>query len=157
MKTFGFRSGIGSITLLICAVWMTPAQGIFSTKWDVPFSFSVGKAILPPGEYVIRSANSSNNWSALSIQNLNEPKSTYFTVNSFQQDRASESSKLVFHQYENQYFLAQICLQGEATGRELPMTKAELEVAKTLKHAQTSQAKIVTLVEGNRHERSRVQ
>ena len=157
MKTFGFRSGIGSILLLICAVGATSAQGISTTKWDVPFSFNVGKAILPPGEYVIRSADSSNNWSMLSIENQKEPKSTYFRVNSFQQGRASETSKLVFHQYENQYFLAQICLQGEDTGRELPMTRAELELAKGVKHTQTSQAKIVTLVAGNRQGTSRLQ
>jgi hypothetical protein len=157
MKTLGFRSVIGSILLLISAVLAASAQSIFTTKWDVPFPFAVGKAILPPGQYVIRSTNSSNNWSILSIQNQNEPKSAYFRVNSFQQGGASENSKLVFHQYENQYFLAQVCLRGEETGRELPMTKAELEIAKGLKQTHTSQAKIVTLVAENRQGTSQVQ
>lgn len=157
MKTLGFRSAIGSILLLVCAVGAASAQSIFTTKWDVPFPFAVGKAILPAGEYVMRSTNSSNNWSILSIQNRNEPKSAYFTVNSFQQGKASENSKLVFHQYENQYFLAQVCLRGEETGRELPMTKAELEVAKELKHTHSSQAKIVTLVAENQQGKPQIQ
>jgi hypothetical protein len=149
MKTLRFRAAIRSVLLLVCTFGAASAQSIFTAKWDVPFPFAVGKAILPAGEYVIRSTNSSNNWSILSIQNRNEPKSAYFKVNSFQQGKASENSRLVFHQYEHQYFLAQVCIRGEETGRELPMTKAELEVAKELKHAHSSQAKIVTLVAEN--------
>ena len=157
MKTFRFRAAIGSILLLVCAVGVASAQSVFSAKWNVPFSFTVGRAILPPGEYVIRSSNSSEDWSLLSIQNQKGPESTYFMVNPFQQSKASENSKLVFHQYENQYFLAQVCIRGEGTGRELPMTKAEREVAREAKHTPMSQSKIVTVVAENQQGKPQLQ
>jgi hypothetical protein len=157
MKPFRFRAVVGSVLLLVCAVGAASAQSIFTAKWDVPFPFALGKAILPAGECVIRSTNSSNNWSILSIQNQHELQSAYLTVTTFQQGKTSENSKLVFHQYENQYFLAQVCIRGEETGRELPMTKAEREVAKELKHAHPSQAKIVTLVAENQQGKPQIQ
>jgi len=157
MKTHGSRKVVVAILLLVCGVGVGSAQNLLPATWNVPFSFTVGKAILPPGEYLIRGANAVNDWSFLLIQNQKGSESAYFTVSPSWNGEASENSKLVFHRYENQYFLAQICIEGEKTGRELPMTKAEREVARGLKHAQSSQAKIVTLVSEKKQDKHQSQ
>ena len=45
------------------------------------------------------------------------------------QRRAQETTKLVFHRYGSQYFLAQIWTAGNDRGQELPKSGREREVA----------------------------
>jgi len=40
--------------------------------------------------------------------------------------------KLIFHRYGDRYFLSQMWMPGNPTGRELPPSKAELETARTI-------------------------
>jgi hypothetical protein len=42
----------------------------------------------------------------------------------------SETSRLVFRRYGDQYFLAQIWMAGETSGHELPISRREAELAK---------------------------
>jgi len=46
-----------------------------------------------------------------------------------QSSSPSASTKLIFHQYGGSYFLYQIWVEGESSGRELPKTKLEKELA----------------------------
>ena len=43
------------------------------------------------------------------------------------------NAKLVFHRYGNTYFLSQIWMAGESTGRELPKTRQERAIDRELK------------------------
>jgi hypothetical protein len=50
-------------------------------------------------------------------------------VNACESVKASKKTKLVFHSYGGQYFLAQIWRAGGTRGKELPKTRREREVA----------------------------
>ncbi len=49
--------------------------------------------------------------------------------NACESTQAQEKTKLVFHRYGDQYFLAQIWTEGNNRGLELPKTRREREVA----------------------------
>jgi hypothetical protein len=49
--------------------------------------------------------------------------------NSCESSQTQEKSKLVFHRYGDQYFLAQIWREGDNRGSELPKSQRENEVA----------------------------
>jgi hypothetical protein len=48
---------------------------------------------------------------------------------SCESSKTPERSKLVFHRYGDRYFLAQIWVAGYNSGRELPKSRQEVEVA----------------------------
>jgi hypothetical protein len=56
--------------------------------------------------------------------------------NACESAQVQEKSKLVFHRYGNQYFLAQIWTAGNDRGRELPKTEQEREIAMSYPAAQ---------------------
>lgn len=55
-------------------------------------------------------------------------------INSIQSNResVSDKDKLVFHRYGNQYFLSQFWIHGSSVGFELPKSKAERQISKSL-------------------------
>jgi hypothetical protein len=95
-----------------------------SLKANVPFDFMVNGKTLPAGQYIIEQGTVTN---ALVIRNWNAKKSIGVIV---QRREVGPDSKpqLIFRRYGNQYFLAQVI--GEASGNELPKSKAEYEAAK---------------------------
>lgn len=94
---------------------------------DIPFNFVVDKASLPAGSYSIDSVSSSK---ALMFRGDNVQENLIVLSNRTETLNASPNTRLVFHRYGDQYFLAQIWVQGETAGRQLRMTRREAEVAK---------------------------
>jgi hypothetical protein len=92
---------------------------------NIPFDFSAGKVSFPAGEYKVKEISTLG---ALSVVGQG---SAIGIVNSLraQSNSRSASTRLLFHRYGNRYFLYQIWVQGEDTGRELPMTPVEKELA----------------------------
>ncbi len=73
-------------------------------KADVPFDFYVGKKLFPKGDYIIESVNDAG---TMVIRSAKKGKARNFTViKSKMTDKPK--SKLVFHRYGDQYFLARI-------------------------------------------------
>lgn len=96
-------------------------------KANVPFNFIVNKAELPAGQYTIQSVGSSA--SAMSIQSLDNQIVKLVLPHACESPKTQETSKLVFHRYGSQYFLAQIWTAGYEQGKELPKSSRETEVA----------------------------
>ena len=96
-------------------------------KANVPFNFIVNKAELPAGQYTIQSVGSSA--SAMSIQSLDNQIVKLVLPHACESPKTQETSKLVFHRYGSQYFLAQIWTEGNDRGQELPKSGREREVA----------------------------
>ena len=94
---------------------------------DIPFNFVVDKASLPAGSYSIDSVSSSK---ALMFRGDNAQENLIVLSNRTETLNASPNTRLVFHRYGDQYFLAQIWVQGETAGRQLRITRREAEVAK---------------------------
>jgi hypothetical protein len=69
------------------------------------------------------------NSGAMTIESPDGKTIKAFLPNDCESTQAQETTKLVFHRYGDQYFLAQIWTAGNDRGRELPRTEREREVA----------------------------
>jgi hypothetical protein len=109
----------------VLALGSVHAQDSRPLKVTIPFDFTAGNRTLPAGEYTVKSMNISGTLAVVGRG------SALALVNSqaVQANRASETSKLVFHRYGSRYFLAQIWVEGAQRGRELPRTRVEQEIA----------------------------
>ena len=96
-------------------------------KANVPFNFIVNAIDLPAGEYMIQPVGSSG--SAMAIQSQDRQVANLVLPHACQSTEAQTTSKLVFHRYGSQYFLAQIWTAGSDRGQELPKSGREREVA----------------------------
>jgi hypothetical protein len=122
-----------SITTLISALGLWLATGCvyaqeINVTANVPFNFMVQNATLPAGSYSIASISSSAS-KALVVRNRDSGKSLLLIPNSAESLNGSDKTKLVFHRYGAQYFLSQIWVEGERTGREVLMGRREAETA----------------------------
>jgi hypothetical protein len=120
---------IGVFGLLLAAACAN-AQSI-KVKANVPFDFAVDKTTLPAGTYYIEEVLPQNS-TALAIRNFDAGISRMLLSTSARSLNASENTRLVFHRYGERYFLAQIWVEGEAAGRQVPMSKRESETAKLM-------------------------
>lgn len=98
-------------------------------KANVPFDFVVDKTTMPAGAYTIDALLPSS--SALAIRSSDAKVGRVVLANSARSREASTDTRLVFHHYGDRYFLSAIWVQGELSGREFPMSRREIEVAKS--------------------------
>ncbi|HZP16879.1 MAG TPA: hypothetical protein VFB00_02865 [Terriglobales bacterium] len=125
MKKHRFLLGLGLLLLGTLA----SAQTV-DMKVNVPFDFVVGKATLPSGDYTVKSWISDG--SAISIRNADKTAQSLVLANRCESTKIPENPKLVFHRYGNRYFLAQIWMAGNNSGRELSPGKQERELARSI-------------------------
>jgi hypothetical protein len=116
-------------TLLSVGVMLASAAyaQTVNVKVNIPFKFVVRDATLPSGEYTIDTLGMNSN--AISIRNSNHQTQTLILSHRCESLKTSEQTKLVFHRYGDQYFLAQIWEAGDNAGRELTKSRREVEVA----------------------------
>ena len=98
-----------------------------STKVTIPFAFEATGKSLPAGEYRVDGLSTST--STIAIRNTEKTAKLMALTNGCESIEAADASKLVFHRYGGQYFLAQVWSAGSSEGRELPRSRAEREVA----------------------------
>lgn len=96
----------------------------------VPFDFTVGTKLLPPGTYTIQ--KKSINANVILIESHDKPIATFYLVNP-DGNRSPNGGKLLFHKYGGQYFLSEILCDQADMNVELPTSKRE-------KRAQLQQA-----------------
>lgn len=125
-----------SILGMLCLLIVAPsafAQSI-NVLANVPFSFSIDKSTLPAGEYQIRAVDGSGGH-VLAIQNREANMGRMFLTNYVSRPASpasSQTAKLVFKRYGDEYFLSQIWTVDNDTGRELPTSAHEKELARGL-------------------------
>jgi hypothetical protein len=96
-------------------------------KANVPFNFIVSKTQLPAGEYRIHPLGATG--SAMTVQSPDGKFIQAFLSNTCSSAEPQKTSKLIFHRYGSQYFLAEIWESGNDRGRELPRSGRETETA----------------------------
>jgi hypothetical protein len=119
---FGFL-GLG----LLLAVSAAQAQDT-RVKANIPFDFVVGNQLLPAGEYMLVTEGSTNQ--AIVIRSDDTKSAILSLTQSCSSFRPSDKTKLVFHALAGRYFLSQVWMQGYDRGRELPKSRAEVQLAK---------------------------
>jgi hypothetical protein len=99
-----------------------------AVKADVPFDFAVGDRAYPAGEYTLKSAL--HDAGIMRLDNTQEPIAGFIPSNSCENVAPSKETKLVFHRVGSRYFLYQVWIAGNLTGREFPKGRAEVEYAR---------------------------
>jgi hypothetical protein len=98
---------------------------------NIPFNFTVGDKTLPAGTYDIGAMNSSGG-NMLLLQARGGNSSMMVGSNAAETVKPADKTKLVFNRYRDQYFLAEIWVEGATRGRQLPKSSREKELAKEL-------------------------
>ena len=125
------KLGLLAVMMIIAASVSANAQSLnYRLTANIPFDFSVGGEKLPAGKYWINRAQQSNGDTVVQIRSTDlHSNLVRFTIPVLASVPAKNSS-LVFRRYGDEYFLAEIWPMGSETGRELPKTRAERELAR---------------------------
>ena len=100
-----------------------PSPG--TVKVSIPFSFTANQVAMPAGDYTVKNSGSAG---VLLISSDDASQHGLISTTSVESNSRSTQTKLIFHRYGDQYFLSQVWVRGEASGRELPKTRAEKEL-----------------------------
>ena len=95
-------------------------------KVNVPFAFSVEDHSLPAGEYLVLTVTPER---SVRIVSADGKHSAIVTTLPNYAKSPSESSRLVFHKYGNEYFLAQVWTVGQNVARNPLSSKRAMEIA----------------------------
>lgn len=129
--------------LFALAVVSVQAQRVSRITAHIPFAFQIGDKTLPAGDYNIKRLSQN----ALVIEDASGETSVIAQAPGRVESNAKQKTeRLVFRQYGEQYFLAQVWMDRGSAGRELNMTNAEREAANEYKLAQHgASAKVVEI------------
>ena len=81
---------------------------------NIPFTFNVGKTILPAGKYTITVLNPTSDRSILQVRSANG-RSSAMIMTTGVIGNVSENSKLVFERDGDRYYFAQAQMAGDST------------------------------------------
>ena len=140
----GLAIGISAITLVFSALVFAQEPGA-PMRATIPFSFSIGKRILPAGEYQVKRINDEG--SSLEIENLNDShEHVLFETETENTNHIQSKGSLVFDRYGDRYFLHEVWSPGRETGRELFPSKEERLVKREMaKNESREGAEMVTV------------
>jgi hypothetical protein len=133
-------------TLIVVGVLGVNAQAQSSRnrqelRATIPFDFTAGNKLLPAGTYRVHVVVPSSDRCLLQIANTDGQASAMVgTID--MEGKPSETARLTFRRYGNQYFLAQVWMAAEASGFDTPSSKAE----KSLRRRPGNVAKNVEVV-----------
>ena len=126
------RSVLSVLAVLLMATAAQAQQAKVSAV--VPFNFIAGDTVYPAGEYSISSLSNSP---VVRISNTDRDTSAMMLSHACVNAAPSTESKLVFHRIGENYFLYQVWVAGNQSGREFNRTKAEVQLAQN--HEQSEQ------------------
>jgi hypothetical protein len=113
------KSKLFALALVMALAFALNANAQIKAQANVPFSFTVGEKALPAGGYEIKDAG----MNAVLIQSAHGSAAALVTVSATQKS-SDQGHKLVFHKYDDRYFLYQVW-SGGSRGMELRETKYE--------------------------------
>ena len=116
-----------SILFLLFAVSSVSvfAQSDRQTVVNIPFDFIVGDKSMTAGKYIIqRNRRDSDTVWTITSKDTGATRKVFLTVPMRSND-TQQDTKLVFHRYENYYFLTAFWTAGGNTGRELQPSDRE--------------------------------
>jgi hypothetical protein len=114
------------------------AYGQTDIRVAIPFAFHVNDKAFPSGEYSVK-ANSGQ--TVVLLRSADHSRAQFVLTNAVQAPTPVEQSRLMFHRYGTEYFLSTIWLPGSYTGRQLPPSRGQMELAR--KHAAPERTTLV--------------
>ncbi len=111
----------------LCIVAMTTFMAAQTTLLhaDIPFQFYVGEKVMPAGHYTVVEVNQS----ALILRLEDTNISRAFVTYPAQRDEKSAKPVMTFRRIGDVHFLRQIWKDYGTSGRELPISKIQVQVA----------------------------
>ena len=97
----------------------------------IPFDFSVRGKTLPAGEYEIKRVNDSLEELIIS-RSSGQHERAIFNTESVQPREIPNRSLIVFHRYGDTYFLSEVLVEGNQTGRELAQSHQERQLRREM-------------------------
>ena len=107
------------------------AQSDRQTIIHIPFNFTVGEKMFTAGEYVI-APNRRDSTTVWVIRHKDGSGATFVLTRPVYSVDTQEKTKLVFHRYEDLYFLSEVWTAGSGTGREIQISDREKTLDKVL-------------------------
>lgn len=131
MKNVVVKMGLLAVVMIIAASASTKAQSLaYRLTANIPFDFSVADKKLPAGKYWISRSQVSNGDLIVQIRSTDGRQSISRLTIPVETVNAMSNGSLVFRKYGEEYFLSEIWPAGGLTGRELPQSRAERELAR---------------------------
>ncbi len=126
------RQGFILHKMVMLATFIALAVGVGHTqdgiKTKIPFNFNIGAQEFPAGEYTLMPELPLQH--TMLLRNRAGQVVASIPTDSVQSAEGSGSTKLVFTQYGQQYFLAQVWSEGSELGQQLVKSHAEIETAR---------------------------
>lgn len=111
------------------------AQIIGGLQANIPFQFHAGAANLPAGTYRIRMLDNSD-LTLMEISNMDGTRSALIQVQDTDANSTPTKSELIFNKYGDQYFLAEMFDEGDASGSKVVESNLEKKVSQGTATAQ---------------------
>ena len=127
------QQAIKTIAILgfLCVLTAAPAYSqAKQLKATIPFTFIADGKTLPAGTYTIDRIRKDP--SVLVLQEQTSLDTAVVFTMPVEGSVTQEQSKLVFHRYGDEYFLAQIWTSGRSLGRELSESRVERTIRRNL-------------------------
>ena len=119
---------VGVLSLLLAAGSAFAQMNGPTIHANIPFKFVVDRQALPAGDYTI--SRLGNGQTALVIRSADGKDVKVALCNSRETLKPAEKTKLIFRRYgTDRYFLSQVWVAGSDSGRQLPKSAHESEVA----------------------------
>jgi|SRR5215469_5588678 len=107
---------------------------------NIPFDFTVEGKTVPAGTYTI--GHVGRGPELLLLESQDGKMHMIVGSNGAENLAGADKTKLVFNRYKDQYFLSEIWVQGAYSGRHIPQTKREKELAKELASANLNRERV---------------
>ena len=120
------------ILTLALAVETARAQSTNQVTASIPFQFTIGNQTLPAGDYTVKLVNQDSGKNALLIKSTDGSVSRMLMMNTAQKGSATAKASLVFNQYGDRYFLAEVWTGSDQFGLTLPRSRSEREIEREL-------------------------
>lgn len=135
-----------AMLMVMAAVTITAEAQVFGSKQmsaKIPFAFSVGKKVLPAGEYTVKVLNPNSDRAVLQIKSKDGHMSALVQTNGIKADNPA-TAKLVFNCYGDTYYFAQAQMAGDSTTLAAVKTSAERNKAHEIaRHGSKSTVEIL--------------
>jgi hypothetical protein len=128
MKTSSKAALIAIGLIVLLAAGSAFAQPSGTMRANVPFQFQAGDKVTPAGEYRVEIDPA---FHRMALRRADGSAALYISAHlSRKTGDAPEMATLVFHKYGNQFFLRAAWNGRELSGYELPLSRAEREMAR---------------------------
>ena len=94
---------------------------------NIPFAFVVRDTTLPPGKYMIKTADDYDNLNVLEIRSMSGHPAVIFDTDTvpLEANRRPSKNEVIFEKIGDKYFLSQIFVDGDRSGNELVKSRMQ--------------------------------